>query len=146
MKLHDLSPAAGSKTRRVRVGRGLGSGLGKTSGRGQKGQNSRSGGGTRPGFEGGQRPLYLRLPKRGFTNIFAKEYVVINVADLNRFEDGAEVNPVSLIEVGLIKNVRDGIRILGSGELSRKLTVQAHGFTKTAAEKIQAAGGTVEVI
>lgn len=146
MKLHDLSPAAGSKVRRVRVGRGLGSGLGKTSGRGQKGQNSRSGGGTRPGFEGGQRPLYLRLPKRGFTNIFAKEYVVINVADLNRFEDGAEVNPVSLIEVGLIKNVRDGIRILGSGELSRKLTVQAHGFTKTAAEKIQAAGGTVEVI
>lgn len=146
MKLHDLSPAAGSKTRRVRVGRGLGSGLGKTSGRGQKGQNSRSGGGTRPGFEGGQRPLYLRLPKRGFTNIFAKEYVVINVVDLNRFEDGAEVNPVSLIEVGLIKNVRDGIRILGSGELSRKLTVQAHGFTKTAAEKIQAAGGTVEVI
>lgn len=146
MKLHDLSPAAGSKVRRVRVGRGLGSGLGKTSGRGQKGQNSRSGGGTRPGFEGGQRPLYLRLPKRGFTNIFAKEYVVINVVDLNRFEDGAEVNPVSLIEVGLIKNVRDGIRILGSGELSRKLTVQAHGFTKTAAEKIQAAGGTVEVI
>lgn len=146
MKLHDLSPAAGSKIRRVRVGRGLGSGLGKTSGRGQKGQNSRSGGGTRPGFEGGQRPLYLRLPKRGFTNIFAKEYVVINVVDLNRFEDGAEVNPVSLIEVGLIKNVRDGIRILGSGELSRKLSVQAHGFTKTAAEKIQAAGGTVEVI
>ena len=146
MKLHELSPAPGSKTKRVRVGRGLGSGLGKTSGRGQKGQNSRSGGGTRPGFEGGQRPLYLRLPKRGFTNIFAKKYATVNVIDLNRFEDGAEVNPVSLIEIGLIKNVRDGIRILGTGDLERKLTVQAHGFTKTAAEKIQAAGGTVEVI
>jgi ribosomal protein L15, bacterial/organelle len=146
MKLHELSPAPGSKVKRFRVGRGLGSGLGKTSGRGHKGQNSRSGGGTRPGFEGGQRPLYLRLPKRGFTNIFAKKFVTVNVVDLNRFEDGAEVNPVSLIEIGLIKNVRDGIRILGSGELSRKLTVQAHGFTKTAAEKIQAAGGTVEVI
>ena len=146
MKLHELSPAPGSKTKRVRVGRGLGSGLGKTSGRGQKGQNSRSGGGTRPGFEGGQRPLNLRLPKRGFTNIFAKKYATVNVIDLNRFEDGAEVNPVSLIEIGLIKNVRDGIRILGTGDLERKLTVQAHGFTKTAAEKIQAAGGTVEVI
>ena len=146
MKLHELSPAPGSKSKRVRVGRGLGSGLGKTSGRGHKGQNSRSGGGTRPGFEGGQRPLYLRLPKRGFTNIFANKYVVVNVEDLNRFEDGAEVNPVTLIEIGLIKNVRDGIRILGSGELNRKLTVQAHGFTKSAAEKIQAAGGTVEVI
>ena len=146
MKLHELSPAPGSKTKRTRVGRGLGSGLGKTSGRGHKGQNSRSGGGTRPGFEGGQRPLYLRLPKRGFTNIFAKEYAIVNVVDLNRFEDGAEVNPVSLIEIGLIKNVRDGIRILGTGSLERKLTVQAHGFTKTAAEKIQTAGGTVEVI
>lgn len=146
MKLHELFPAEGSKTKRFRVGRGLGSGLGKTSGRGQKGQNSRSGGGTRPGFEGGQRPLYLRLPKRGFTNIFANKYVTVNVEDLNRFEDGAEVNPVTLIEIGLIKNVRDGIRILGSGELNRKLTVQAHGFTKSAAEKIQAAGGTVEVI
>lgn len=146
MKLHELSPAPGSKIKRVRVGRGIGSGLGKTSGRGHKGQNSRSGGGTRPGFEGGQRPLYLRLPKRGFKNIFAKNYVVLNVEDLNRFEDGAEVNPVTLIEVGLIKNVCDGIRILGSGELTHKLTVQAHGFTKTAAEKIQAAGGTVEVI
>ena len=146
MKLHELSPAPGSKSKRVRVGRGLGSGLGKTSGRGHKGQNSRSGGGTRPGFEGGQRPLYLRIPKRGFTNIFAKEYVALNVVDLNRFEDGAIVDPVTLIEIGLIKNVRDGIRILGSGDLTRKLTVRAHGFTKTAAEKIQAAGGSIEVI
>ena len=135
MKLHELSPAPGSKSKRVRVGRGLGSGLGKTSGRGHKGQNSRSGGGTRPGFEGGQRPLYLRIPKRGFTNIFAKEYVALNVVELNRFEDGAIVDPVTLIEIGLIKNVRDGIRILGSGDLTRKLTVRAHGFTKTAAEK-----------
>ena len=146
MKLHELFPAEGSNTKRFRVGRGLGSGRGKTSGRGHKGQNSRSGGGTRPGFEGGQRPLYLRLPKRGFTNIFANKYVIVNVEDLNRFEDGAEVNPVTLIEIGLIKNVRDGIRILGSGELNRNLTVQAHGFTQSAAEKIQAAGGTVEVI
>lgn len=146
MKLHELSPAPGSKIKRVRVGRGIGSGLGKTSGRGHKGQNSRSGGGTRPGFEGGQKPLYLRLPKRGFTNIFAKKYATVNVSELNRFEDGAEVNPVSLIEIGLIKNVRDGIRILGNGELNRKLTIQAHGFTKSAAEKIQAAGGTIEVI
>ena len=146
MKLHELSPAPGSKSKRVRVGRGLGSGLGKTSGRGHKGQNSRSGGGTRPGFEGGQRPLYLRIPKRGFTNIFAKEYVALNVVELNRFEDVAIVDPVTLIEIGLIKNVRDGIRILGSGDLTRKLTVRAHGFTKTAAEKIQAAGGSIEVI
>ena len=146
MKLHELSPAPGSKSKRVRVGRGLGSGLGKTSGRGHKGQNSRSGGGTRPGFEGGQRPLYLRIPKRGFTNIFAKEYVALNVVELNRFEDGAIVDPVTLIEIGLIKNVRDGLRILGSGDLTRKLTVRAHGFTKTAAEKIQAAGGSIEVI
>ena len=146
MKLHELSPAPGSKSKRVRVGRGLGSGFGKTSGRGHKGQNSRSGGGTRPGFEGGQRPLYLRIPKRGFTNIFAKEYVALNVVELNRFEDGAIVDPVTLIEIGLIKNVRDGIRILGSGDLTRKLTVRAHGFTKTAAEKIQAAGDSIEVI
>ena len=146
MKLHELSPAPGSKSKRVRVGRGIGSGLGKTSGRGHKGQNSRSGGGTRPGFEGGQRPLYLRIPKRGFTNIFAKEYVALNVVELNRFEDGAIVDPVTLIEIGLIKNVRDGIRILGCRDLTRKLTVRAHGFTKTAAERIQAAGGSIEVI
>ena len=146
MKLHELQPAAGSKQTRTRRGRGLGSGLGKTAGRGQKGQNSRSGGGVRPGFEGGQMPLYRRLPKRGFNNIFAKEYAEVNVAQLNRFEDGATVDPVSLIEAGILKNVRDGIRILGNGTLERKLTVIANGFTKTAEEKIIAVGGKVEVI
>ncbi len=146
MKLHELTPAAGSKKTRTRVGRGLGSGLGKTSGRGQKGQNSRSGGGVRSGFEGGQMPLYRRLPKRGFKNIFAKEYAEVNIAQLNRFEDGATVDPVALIEAGILKNVRDGIRILGNGTLEKKLTVIANGFTKTAEEKIVAAGGKVEVI
>ena len=146
MKLHELSPAPGSKKASVRVGRGLGSGLGKTSGRGQKGQNSRSGGGTRPGFEGGQKPLYLRLPKRGFTNIFRKEYVEINVGALERFEAGTVVDAVLLVECGLIKNLRDGIRVLGNGELTKALTVQAAGFSAGAAEKIQAAGGKAEVI
>ena len=146
MKLHELSPAPGSKKAAVRVGRGLGSGLGKTSGRGQKGQNSRSGGGTRPGFEGGQKPLYLRLPKRGFTNIFRKEYVEINVGALERFEAGTVVDAVLLVECGLIKNLRDGIRVLGNGELTKALTVQAAGFSASAAEKIQAAGGKAEVI
>ena len=146
MKLHELSPAPGSKKASVRVGRGLGSGLGKTSGRGQKGQNSRSGGGTRPGFEGGQKPLYLRLPKRGFTNIFRKEYVEINVGTLERFEAGTVVDAVLLVECGLIKNLRDGIRVLGNGELTKALTVQAAGFSAGAAEKIQAAGGKAEVI
>lgn len=146
MKLHELSPAPGSKKAAVRVGRGLGSGLGKTSGRGQKGQNSRSGGGTRPGFEGGQKPLYLRLPKRGFKNIFRKEYVEINVGVLERFEAGTVVDAVLLVECGLIKNLRDGIRILGNGELTKALTVQAAGFSASAAEKIQAAGGKAEVI
>jgi large subunit ribosomal protein L15 len=146
MKLHELSPAPGSKRESFRVGRGLGSGLGKTSGKGQKGQKSRSGGVKRPGFEGGQRPLYLRLPKRGFYNKFAKEYVEINVSVLNRFEDGTVVEPVMLIEEGIVKNIRDGIRILGGGELTKKLTVQAMGFSKSAEEKIIAAGGKVEVI
>ena len=148
MKLHELQPAAGSKKTRTRVGRGLGSGLGKTSGRGQKGQNSRSGGGVRSGFEGGQMPLYRRLPKRGFNNrVFAKQYADVNVAQLNRFEDGATVDPVALIEAGILKNVRDGIRILGNGTLETKnLTVIANGFTKAAEEKITAAGGKVEVI
>ena len=131
MELHELHPAPGSHKARVRVGRGLGSGLGKTSGKGQKGQKSRSGGVKRPGFEGGQRPLYLRLPKRGFYNKFGKQYVEVNVM---------------LIECGLIKNIRDGLRILGGGELTKKLTVQANGFSKTAEEKITAAGGKVEVI
>ena len=148
MKLHELQPAAGSKKARTRVGRGLGSGLGKTSGRGQKGQNSRSGGGVRSGFEGGQMPLYRRLPKRGFNNsVFAKQYAEVNVEQLNRFEDGATVDPVALIEAGILKNVRDGIRILGNGPLETKnLTVIANGFTKSAEEKITAAGGKVEVI
>ena len=147
MKLHELQPAAGSKKARTRVGRGLGSGLGKTSGRGQKGQNSRSGGGVRSGFEGGQMPLYRRLPKRGFNNVFAKQYAEVNVEQLNRFEDGATVEPVALIEAGILKNVRDGIRILGNGTLETKnLTVIANGFTKSAEEKITAAGGKVEVI
>ena len=147
MKLHELQPAAGSKKTRTRVGRGLGSGLGKTSGRGQKGQNSRSGGGVRSGFEGGQMPLYRRLPKRGFNNVFAKQYAEVNVEQLNRFEDGATVDPVALIEAGILKNVRDGIRILGNGTLETKnLTVIANGFTKSAEEKITASGGKVEVI
>ena len=147
MKLHELQPAAGSKKTRTRVGRGLGSGLGKTSGRGQKGQNSRSGGGVRSGFEGGQMPLYRRLPKRGFNNVFAKQYAEVNVEQLNRFEDGATVDPVALIEADILKNVRDGIRILGNGTLETKnLTVIANGFTKSAEEKITAAGGKVEVI
>lgn len=146
MKLHELAPAAGSKKTRTRRGRGLGSGLGKTAGRGQKGQNSRSGGGVRSGFEGGQMPLYRRLPKRGFKNVFAKEYAEVNISQLNRFEDGATVDPVALIKMGILKNVRDGIRILGNGTLEKKLTVIANGFTKTAEEKIVAAGGKVEVI
>ena len=146
MKLHELAPAAGSKKTRTRRGRGLGSGLGKTAGRGQKCQNSRSGGGVRSGFEGGQMPLYRRLPKRGFKNVFAKEYAEVNISQLNRFEDGATVDPVALIEMGILKNVRDGIRILGNGTLEKKLTVIANGFTKTAEEKIVAAGGKVEVI
>lgn len=146
MKLHELTPAAGSTKTRIRRGRGLGSGLGKTAGRGHKGQNARSGGGVRPGFEGGQMPLYRRLPKRGFKNVFAKEYAEVNVGQLNCFEDGATVDPVSFIEAGILKNVRDGIRILGGGELEKKLTVVANGFTKSAVEKIEAAGGKVEVI
>lgn len=147
MKLHELKPAEGSRKTRNRVGRGTSSGNGKTSGRGQKGQNSRSGGGVRSGFEGGQMPLYRRLPKRGFNNVFAKQYAEVNVEQLNRFEDGATVDPVALIEAGILKNVRDGIRILGNGTLETKnLTVIANGFTKSAEEKITAAGGKVEVI
>jgi large subunit ribosomal protein L15 len=146
MNLHELTPAPGSKRKPIRVGRGLGSGLGKTSGKGHKGQKSRSGGVKRPGFEGGQRPLYLRVPKRGFYNKFGSTFVEINVEQLNCFEDGTVIEPVMLIETGLIKNIRDGVRILGNGELTKKLTVQAMGFTKTAQEKIEAAGGKVEVI
>lgn len=146
MKLHELQPAEGSRKERSRVGRGLGSGNGKTSGRGMKGQNSRSGGGVRTGFEGGQMPIYRRLPKRGFKNVWAKTYAEVNVESLNRFEDGAVVDPVALVESGILKNVRDGIRILGKGELTKKLTVRANGFTKSAEEKITAAGGQIEKI
>jgi len=146
MKLHELAPAPGSKKVRTRVGRGLGSGLGKTSGKGHKGQNSRAGGGTRPGFEGGQMPLYRRLPKRGFYNKFAKEFAEVNISELNRFENGSVVDPVALVETGVLKNVRDGVRILGNGELTKSLTVIANGFTKSAEEKIIAAGGKVEVV
>jgi len=146
MKLHELAPAPGSRKVRTRVGRGLGSGLGKTSGRGHKGQNSRAGGGTRAGFEGGQMPLYRRLPKRGFYNKFGKEYAEVNICELDRFEAGSVVDPVALIESGILKNIRDGIRILGNGEITKSLTVIANGFTKSAAEKIVAAGGKVEVI
>ena len=146
MYLHELAPAPGSKKSRVRVGRGLGSGLGKTSGKGQKGQKSRSGGVKRPGFEGGQKPLYLRLPKRGFYNKFGKDYVEINVSVLNRLEDGTVVEPVMLIEEGVVKNIRDGIRILGNGELTKKHTVKVYAFSEGAKAKIEAAGGTCEVI
>lgn len=145
MKLHELKPAEGSTHAPKRLGRGIGSGTGKTAGKGHKGQKARSGGGVRPGFEGGQQPLYRRLPKRGFTNIFKKEYVVLNVKDLERFESGAEVNYATLYEVGLIKTIRDGVKILGTGELTKALTVKVDKVSASAAEKIVAAGGKVEV-
>ena len=144
MKLNELSPAPGARKVRFRVGRGLGSGNGKTSGKGQKGQKSRSGGGVRTGFEGGQMPIYRRLPKRGFKNIFANVYAEVNVETLNRFEDGTTVDAVALVEAGVLKNIQDGVRILGNGELTKKLTVVANGFTKSAVEKITAAGGKAE--
>ncbi|MBN3523728.1 50S ribosomal protein L15 [Paenibacillus apiarius] len=146
MKLNELSPAPGSRSERKRVGRGIATGNGKTSGRGHKGQNSRSGGGVRPGFEGGQNPLYRRLPKRGFINPTRKEYAVINVTELNRFEAGTEVTPELLMEQGIVKNPMSGIKILGNGELSVKLTVKANKFSQSAVEKIEAAGGKSEVI
>ncbi|MCM8710779.1 50S ribosomal protein L15 [Clostridium sp. SYSU_GA19001] len=146
MKLHDLKPAAGAKKSPKRVGRGTGSGLGRNAGKGEKGQWARSGGGVRPGFEGGQMPLYRRLPKRGFTNIFAKEYATINVDRLNIFEDGTVVTPELLLETRVISKLYDGVKILGNGDLTKNLTVKASKFSKTAAEKIQAAGGKVEVV
>ena len=146
MKVHELKPAEGSRKPRRRVGRGIGSGMGKTSTRGTKGQFSRTGGGTRPGFEGGQMPLYRRLPKRGFKNTFAKKYAEVNVEQLNCFDNGAVVDPAALIEAGILKNVLDGVRVLGNGELTKSLTVQAQGFTKSAQQKIEAAGGKAEVI
>ena len=146
MKLHELKPAFGSTTAPKRLGRGIGSGLGKTSGKGHKGAKARSGGGKRPGFEGGQLTLIRRLPKRGFTNNFRTEYVAINVDRLEVFEDGMTVTPVELIEYGIIKKIEDGVKIMGNGELTKKLTVQAMKFTASAKEKIEAAGGKVEVI
>lgn len=149
MKLHDLRPAPGGEVKKKkRLGRGHGSGLGKTSGRGQKGQNARSGGGVRPGFEGGQMPLFRRLPKRGFTNRFAKQYGLVNLSQLNVFEEGTEVTPELLFESGVVKKqkAKDGIKILGSGELDKKLVVKSHKFSKSAEEKINALGGRAEVI
>lgn len=146
MKLHELSPAAGSRRARKRVGRGTGSGTGKTSARGQKGQKARSGGGVRPGFEGGQMPLARRIPKRGFTNIFATEYATVNVSELERFEDGQVVDIDLLMENGLVGKPKDGLKILGNGELKKKLTVKAQKFTKGAKEKIESAGGTAEEV
>ena len=146
MKLHELKAVTGATKAPKRKGRGTATGQGKTAGRGMNGQKSRSGGGVRPGFEGGQMPLYRRIPKRGFTNIWRTEYTTLNVEDLNRFEAGTVVTPELLKEAGMAKQVRDGIKILGNGNIEKNLTVQAHKFSKTAAEKIEAAGGKAEVI
>ena len=147
MKLHELKPNEGSVQTRKRVGRGPGSGLGKTSGKGHKGQNARSGGGVRPGFEGGQLPLFRRLPKRGFNNYeFRTEYAIVNVGDLNDFKDGSVIELSNLKESGLVKKEKDGIKILGNGELTKKLTVKANKFSSTAIVKIENAGGKIEVI
>ena len=146
MKLHELSPAEGSVKASYRKGRGPGSGNGKTAGKGHKGQNARSGGGVRPGFEGGQIPLYRKLPKRGFYNKFAKNYAIVNVEVLNVFEDGAVVDETALLENGVIAKVCDGVKVLGRGELGKKLTVKANIFSETAKGKIEAAGGKIEVI
>ena len=145
MQLHNLKPVQGTKDRK-RVGRGTGSGTGKTAGTGHKGQNSRSGGSTRPGFEGGQTPFFKRMPKRGFTNYTRKEYAVVNVNELNRYDSETVITPELLLSDRLITKIESGLKILGNGQLEKKLTVQAHKFTASAVEKIQAAGGTVEVI
>ena len=147
MKLHELSPAAGSKKEVKRIGRGAGSGQGKTAGKGHKGQKARAGRGMRPGFEGGQMPLQRRVPKRGFVNIFGKEFCIVNVSALDQsFEDGAVVDIDALIEKGLVKKVLDGVKILGNGEISKKLTVQVNAYSEAAKQKIEAAGGKAEVI
>jgi len=146
VKLEELKSPPGATKRVKRVGRGIGSGHGKTSTRGHKGQKSRSGGGTRLGFEGGQMPLQRRLPKRGFTNIFKKEYAIVNIKDLNRFEDGSEITPEVLQNAGLINAVKDGVKILGHGELEKKLTIRVHKISRQAEEKVTARGGRVEVI
>ena len=146
MKLHELHPAEGSTTAQKRLGRGSGSGLGKTSGKGHKGAKARSGGGKRPGFEGGQMPLYRRVPKRGFNNVFRTEYAEVNVERLEAFEDGATVNAQALLEKKIIRKELDSVKILGGGELTKKLTVQAAKFSASAKEKIEAVGGKAEVI
>ncbi len=147
MKLHELRPNKGAVKNRKRLGRGTATGQGKTAGRGQDGQNSRSGGGVRPGFEGGQMPLYRRIPKRGFSNYpFKKEWTIINIEDLNRFEEGTTITPELLKETGMIKKINDGLKILGDGQLEKKLTIKAHKFSQSAIEKIEAAGGKAEVI
>ena len=145
MKLHELQPAIGSTTAPKRLGRGVGSQLGKTSGKGHKGAKARSGGGKRPGFEGGQMPLTRRLPKRGFTNIYGKEYAIVNVSALNCFEDGETVTVEALVQKGLIKKTLDGVKVLGGGELQKKLTVSVDKVTESAQQKIEAIGGKVEV-
>jgi large subunit ribosomal protein L15 len=146
MKLHELKPAEGSRSNRKRKGRGIGSGNGKTAGKGHKGQNARSGGGVRPGFEGGQNPLFRRLPKRGFTNINRKVYAIVNLDTLNRFEEGTEVTPALLIETGYVSSEKAGIKILSNGTLDKKLIVKAHKFSASAKEAIEAAGGQTEVV
>jgi len=146
MKLNELSPAEGSQRPRQRVGRGVGSGWGKTAGRGNKGQGQRSGGGVRPGYEGGQMPIHRRLPKRGFTNIFKKNFAIINIRDLARFDSGSTVDELELVKVGLIKGSYDGIKLLGQGEIDYPLQVKVNAISKSAHEKISAAGGTVEVV
>ena len=145
MKLHELSPAEGSAVKAWRVGRGTGSGNGKTAGKGHKGQNARSGGGVRPGFEGGQIPLYRKLPKRGFHNKFAKTYSIVNVDVFNKFEDGAVVDLATLMENKIVRKANDGLKVLGNGEITKKITVKAAVFSATAKEKIEAAGGKIEV-
>ena len=147
MKLHELKPNEGTVKNRKRLGRGTATGQGKTAGRGQDGQNSRSGGGTRPGFEGGQMPLYRRIPKRGFSNYpFKKQWTIVNIEELNRFEEGTVITPELLKEAGMIKKFNDGVKILGDGQLEKKLTIKAHKFSQSAIEKIEAAGGKAEVI
>lgn len=147
MKLHELSPAEGSTSTRKRKGRGAGSGNGKTAGKGHKGQNARSGGGVRPGFEGGQMPLQRRIPKRGFNNIFATVYAIVNISDLNdRFEDGAVVDADAIVAAGLVKKQLAGIKVLGNGEITKKLTIKAAAFSKSAIEKIEKVGGKTEVV
>jgi large subunit ribosomal protein L15 len=146
MRLYELAPAAGSKKEAFRTGRGIGSGNGKTAGRGHKGQKARSGGGVRPGFEGGQMPLARRIPKRGFVNIFGKTFANVNVESLNKFDDGATIDIDTLLKYGLIKKTLDGVKVLGDGELTKKLTVKANAFSAAAKQKIEAAGGKAEVI